>query len=92
MFLAQVAINWETANLTPREGAILQFALDVMDCEAITQEHHEDLAKQGLGKEDAWDIGAIAALFALSNRMAFTTGMKANEEFFLLGRMPREKK
>ena len=87
----QVAINWESANLSPREHAILEFALDVMDCEVITEEHYNDLAKQGLDKEDAWDIGAIVALFALSNRMAFTTGMKPNEEFHLLGRIPRDK-
>ena len=86
-----MAINYDSANLSPREYAILEFALDVMDCEVITQEHYENLADQGLDKEDAWDIGAIVSLFALSNRMAFTTGMKPNEEFHLLGRIPRDK-
>ena len=90
-FVNKVAINWESANLSQRERAVLEFALDVMDCEVITQQHYDDLAQQGLDKEDAWDIGAIAALFALSNRMAFTTGMKPNEEFHLLGRIPRDK-
>ena len=77
--------------MSPREHAILEFALDVMDCEVITEEHYDNLAQQGLDKEDAWDIGAIVSLFALSNRMAFTTGMKPNEEFHLLGRIPTNK-
>ena len=91
IFKFQVAINCESANLSSRERAILEFALDVMDCEVITEEHYDSLAQQGLDKEDAWDIGAIVALFALSNRMAFTTRMKPNEEFHLLGRIPKNK-
>ena len=86
-----MAINYESANVSPRERAILDFAIDVMDCEVITQDHYDALAEQGMDKEDAWDIGAIVSLFALSNRMAFTTGMKPNEEFYLLGRIPRDK-
>lgn len=51
----------------------------------------EGLRKAGFDEEDIWDIGAITALFALSNRMAHLTGMRPNEEFYLLGRVPRER-
>ncbi len=94
MFLScyQVAVNWETAELDDRQRAIIKFAVDVCHSRTITESHFTDLEKHGLDREDAWDIGAIAALFALSNRMAHVTDMRPNKEFYLMGRVPREKK
>ena len=58
----------------------------------LTDQHFDELEKVGLTREDAWDIGAIAAFFALSNRMALLTSMRPNEEFYLMGRVKRAKK
>lgn len=88
----QIAANWETADIDDRQRAILTFAMAVAKCQPLSDEHFEELYKHSLDKEDAWDIGAVAALFSLSNRMAFLTGMKANEEFYMLGRIPRPPK
>mgnify|MGYP001546801899 CR=1 FL=1 len=63
----------------------------VHNCQAIGDEHFEDLEKNGLTREDGWDIGAITAFFALSNRMAFVSAMKPNPEFHLMGRIPKKK-
>ena len=70
----------------------MNFALDLAAMEPITDEHFTDLQSHGLDKEDAWDIGAITAFFALSNRMANLTNMRPNEEFYTMGRVPRNKK
>ena len=88
----QVAINYRKADITPRERAMLDFALKV----ALSAQQLEDadfaaLRTHGFSDEDAWDIGAIAAFFALSNRMANLTNMRPNDEFYLLGRVPRGK-
>ncbi|XP_031557060.1 uncharacterized protein LOC116293739 [Actinia tenebrosa] len=88
----QVAINWKSADLTDREKAILEFATKVGRSESIEEEDFKALEKLGLGKEDAWDIGAIAAFFAMSNRLAHITDMRPNDEFYLLGRLPKNKK
>ena len=58
----------------------------------IKDEQIQELKQYGLDSEDVWDIGAITALFALSNRMAHLTNMKPNEEFYSLGRIPKSKK
>jgi len=87
-----VAANWQCADLTERERAILQFAVHVSKSETVEDEHLTALEKHGLNREDAWDIGAIAGLFALSNRMAHLTDMRPNDEFYLLGRVKKEKK
>ncbi|XP_064616440.1 uncharacterized protein LOC135480520 [Liolophura sinensis] len=87
----QIAANWRTADLDERQRAILEFAMDVANCEAPSEDRLKNLEKHGLDRDDAWDIGAITAFFAMSNRMAFVTNMKPNEEFYMLGRMPREK-
>ena len=87
-----MATNWHCADLTEREKAILQFGLRVSRSETIKDEHLTRLEKHGLNGEDAWDIGAIAGLFALSNRMAHLTNMRPNDEFYLMGREKREKK
>ncbi|XP_078669388.1 uncharacterized protein LOC144910309 isoform X1 [Branchiostoma floridae x Branchiostoma belcheri] len=88
----QVATNWHIADLDARQKAILEFATAVGASKTITEDHFHKLEQHGLDREDAWDIGAIAALFALSNRMAHLTDMRPNDEFYLMGRIPREKK
>jgi uncharacterized peroxidase-related enzyme len=88
----QVAANWETADIDDRQRAILTFAMTVAKCQPLSDEHFQALYKHGLDKEDAWDIGAVVALFSLSNRMAFLTGMVPNKEFYMLGRVPKPAK
>ncbi|XP_013064607.2 uncharacterized protein LOC106053573 [Biomphalaria glabrata] len=88
----QVAANWETADLDERQKAILQFAMKVTKCEALSEKDFETLTQHGLDREDAWDIGSVVAFFSLSNRMAYLTSMVPNEEFYLLGRVPKQKK
>ena len=83
----QVAGNYLKADLTPRERAILDFAMKVSR-EAHRVETHDfaPLHAHGLSDEDVWDVGAIAAFFALSNRMANLTAMRPNDEFYGMGR------
>lgn len=89
----QIAINYRKAALSARQRAMLDFALKVaLQSDAIGPDDFAALHAQGFSDEDAWDIGAIAAFFALSNRMANLAGMMPNPEFYLLGRLPREKK
>jgi len=89
----QLATNYRKAQLSPRQRAILDFAMKVATASAtIDEADFERLAAHGLGDEDIWDVGAIAAFFALSNRMANFSGMMPNPEFYLMGRVPREKK
>ena len=88
----QVALNHRKAEITPRQQAMLDFAMKVAtDSASLCDADHEALAAHGFNAEDAWDIGAIAAFFALSNRMANLSGMMPNEEFYLMGRVPRQK-
>ncbi|XP_056408073.1 uncharacterized protein LOC130306430 [Hyla sarda] len=87
----QVTINPELADLNPRERAMLEFALSVAKPENITEEHFSKLAKHGFDREDAWDIAMITAFFAMANRIAHLTDLRPNEEFYTLGRLPREK-
>jgi uncharacterized peroxidase-related enzyme len=87
----QVAVNYRDADITPRQKAMLAFALKVAQRSAeISDDDFAALAAHGFSAEDAWDIGGIAAFFALSNRMAGLTRMRANDEFYLLGRVPRK--
>jgi len=86
----QVAINYRKADLTPRQRTMLDFAMKVaLDSQRIGDSDFAALRDQGFSDEDIWDIGAIAAFFALSNRMANLINMRPNDEFYLLGRMPR---
>ncbi len=88
----QVAVNHRKADITPRQRAMLDFAMKVaLDSQAIGDDDYAALTAHGFSAEDAWDIGAIAAFFALSNRMANLIGMRPNDEFFLMGRVPRVK-
>ena len=89
----QVATNYRKADIPPRQKAMLAFAMKVATASGTIEDaDFEALRPHGFSDEDIWDIGAIAAFFALSNRMANMTGMRPNDEFYLLGRLPREKK
>jgi len=86
----QVAVNYRKADLSPRQRAMLDFAMKVaLDSARVGEADFEPLRAQGFSDEDAWDIAAIAAFFALSNRLANFTAMRPNDEFYLLGRVPR---
>ena len=86
----QVAVNYRKADITPRQRAMLDFAMKVCNAaHTIDEADFATLARHGFSAEDAWDIGAITAFFGLSNRMANLTGMRPNEEFFMMGRMKR---
>ncbi|MDP3226139.1 MAG: peroxidase-related enzyme [Rubrivivax sp.] len=88
----QIAVNHRKADITPRQRAMLDFAMKV--CTASHTVDDSDFAAlhtHGFSDEDIWDIGAITAFFGLSNRMANLTGMRPNDEFFLMGRVPKVK-
>ena len=88
----QVAVNHRKADITPRQRAMLDFAMKV--CQRSHEIDEADFAAlhaHGFTDEDIWDIGAITAFFGLSNRMANLSGMRPNDEFFLMGRVPRSK-
>ena len=89
----QVAVNYRKADITPRQRAMLDFAMKVaLDSHAIGEADFAPLHAQGFDDEGIWDIAAIAAFFGMSNRLANFTGMAPNPEFYLMGRVPREKK
>jgi uncharacterized peroxidase-related enzyme len=88
----QVAINHRKAEITERQRAMLDFAMKVaMTSDTIAEADYEALRGHGFSDEDAWDIAAIAAFFAMSNRIANAFSLKPNEEFYLIGRLPRDK-
>ena len=86
----QVAINPRKADITPRQRAMIDFALKV--CQRSHEIEEADFAAlraHGFSDEDAWDIAAITGFFGMSNRIANTIGMRPNDEFYLMGRVPR---
>ena len=88
----QVAVNYRKADITPRQRAMLDFAMKVSQrAQDIDDADFAALQAHGFDDEDAWDIAAITAFFGLSNRMANFAGMQPNPEFFLMGRVPRQK-
>ena len=88
-----IAVNYRKAPITPRQRAMLDFAMKVTTAShTLDEADFEALRAHGFDDEDAWDIGAIAAFFGLSNRMANLTGMRPNDEFYLMGRVPRAPK
>lgn len=88
----QVAVNHRKADITPRQRAMLDFAMKVCTASHTVEEaDFAALREHGFDDEDAWDIAAITAFFGLSNRMANVIGMRPNDEFYLMGRMPRAK-
>jgi len=86
----QVAANYRKADITERQKAMLEFALKVaLRAAELTEADYAKVRAHGFSDEDIWDIGAIAAFFALSNRMANLIDMRPNDEFHLLGRVPK---
>ena len=88
----QVTINHRKADISPRQRAMLDFAMKVcLHSDEIEDADFAALHAQGFNDEDAWDIAAITAFFGLSNRMASFSGMMPNPEFYLMGRVPKTK-
>ena len=86
----QVAVNHRKADITPRQRAMLDFALKVcLDSEQVDEDDYVALRAHGFDDEDIWDIAAITAFFGMSNRIANAISMRPNDEFFLMGRVPR---
>jgi len=86
----QVAVNYRKADITPRQRAMLDFAMKVSRAaEEISGADFAAAADHGFSDDDIWDIAAIAGFFALSNRIANVTGMRANDEFYSMGRVPK---
>ena len=89
----QVAVNHRKADITPRQRAMLDFAMKVcLQSHEVDDADFAPLHAHGFDDEDIWDIAAITAFFGLSNRMASFSGMQPNPEFYLMGRMPKAKK
>ena len=92
MIADQLAVNHRKADITPRQRAMLDFAMKVCQrSHELVEEDYAALRAHGFDDEDIWDIGAITAFFGLSNRMANLSGMRPNDEFYLMGRLPKTK-
>jgi uncharacterized peroxidase-related enzyme len=88
----QVAVNYRKADITPRQRAMLDFAMKVcLHSHEIDDADFTALHAHGFNDEDIWDIAAITAFFGLSNRMASFSNMMPNPEFYLMGRVPKQK-
>jgi uncharacterized peroxidase-related enzyme len=86
----QVAINYRKADITPRQKAMLDFAVKIStSAHSVGEEDFALLRSQKFSDDDIWDIAAISAFFGLSNRMANFTSMRPNDEFYLMGRVPK---
>jgi uncharacterized peroxidase-related enzyme len=87
----QVATDWRKAELDDRQKAVVEFAVRLaVEPSTVTADHLETLRTQGLTDEDVWDVGSISAFFAMSNRLVHLAGTMPNEEFYLMGRVPRD--
>ena len=87
----QVAVNYGKADLTAREKAMLDFAVKAAErSHEVDDGDYQALKPHGFSEEDAWDIAAIAALFAMSNRLANAFAIRPNDEFYAMGRERRE--
>ena len=88
----QLATNYRKADISERQKAMLDYALQVSrEAETINDADHQRLRDLGFDDDDIWDIGAISAFFGLSNRLVNMSSMRTNDEFYLMGRVPREK-
>ena len=86
----QIAINYSKADITPRQRAMLDFAMKVStEAQRVSEADFTALASHSFSDDDIWDIAAISAFFALSNRMANVTSMRPNDEFYMMGRLPK---
>ncbi len=89
----QIAINYHKADITAREKAMLDFAIKVsQDSRSINDNDREKLKKHGFSDDDIWDIVAITAFFGMSNRLANSLSIRPNDEFYLMGRVPKDHK
>ena len=87
----QVAVNYRKADISSRQRAMLDFAMKVCSASHTVEDaDFKALHAHGFDNEDAWDIAAITAFFGLSNRMASFSGMQPNQEFYLMGRVPKQ--
>lgn len=87
----QVAVDWRKADLTDRQKAMLGLAVKLAIQPAdVAEQDLDELRKRGFSEDDIWDIGSIAALFALSNRIAHLSAMRPNDEFYLMGRLSKD--
>jgi uncharacterized peroxidase-related enzyme len=92
MLADQLATNYRKADITPRQRAMLDFALKVcLHSAEVGEADYAELHGHGFSDEDIWDICSITALFGLSNRLANTISLRPNDEFYLLGRLPRQR-
>lgn len=88
----QLASNYRKAEISARQRLMLDFAVKVSkQSEEIDEQDFVRLREAGFDDDDIWDIGAISAFFGLSNRLANLMSLRANDEFYLMGRVPREK-
>lgn len=88
----QVAVLYEKADISSRQRVMLDAAMTLaVKPQAFGQADIDRLQDHGFSLEDIWDIGAITAFFALSNRMAHLTDMRPNDDFYLMGRLPRDR-
>ncbi len=88
----QVAINFRTAPITVKQRVMLDYTYHLaIECGVLTDEWVAKLQAQGFSLDDIWDMGAIASFFGLSNRLVSMAGTPPNEEFYLMGRIPRVK-
>ncbi len=88
----QVATDWRKAELDDRQRAVLEVALRfAVEPWTVTPPVLESLRAHGLTEDDIWDVGAISAFFAMSNRLVHLTGTMPNDEFYLMGRVPRSR-
>ena len=86
----QIAINYRKADITPRQKAMLDFAMKVaLQAQIVSEDDFVALSNHGFSNDDVWDIATIAAFFGLSNRLANLTDMRPNDEFYLMGRVPK---
>lgn len=86
----QLATNYRKAEITPRQRAMLDFAMKVaLDAGSVDEPDFAALRGHGFSQDEIWDIGAIAAFFAMSNRLANLASMRPNDEFYLMGRLPK---
>jgi uncharacterized peroxidase-related enzyme len=86
----QIAVNYRKADITPKQRAMLDFAMKVSrSAETVSEVDFAEVASHGWTDADIWDITAVSAFFALSNRMANVTSMKPNDEFYMMGRLPK---
>jgi uncharacterized peroxidase-related enzyme len=87
----QIAVNYRKADITPRQRAMLDFAMKVsQEANKVSETDFAAMAGHGFSDDDIWDITAIAAFFALSNRLANVTAMRPNDEFYMMGRLPKQ--